>query len=249
MIFRWSVWGQYLKDNIELLNYSILSFQKQFGNHHRYIVYTDDRNFILNNIKTSIEVKEFPKNSIFYISSKATWKKWCPEPRLDINQDEFFIDSDVFLLKKPDEINDFLENNKYKFCILDEFSGQSFQHGAMSKRVSKDVPFVNAGLFIQKAGYSISDDLIREYNWWQLNISDKQETHHDEQGALAIVLTKYLQNKELYILPKEKYMIISQRSNVDVEDIGEVTLFHSTYPTHPAFYRFKDKIERAIFNS
>lgn len=194
MIFRWSVWGGYISKNIELLHYSILSFKKQFGSGHQYIIYTDNASFVSKQLDVGLDVREFPldKNSHFCVSSKSTWLKWCPSPRLDVNQDEFYIDSDVFLLKYPKEIDLFLSNSKMKFAILDEFRGRPYQHGAMRRRATSDTPFVNAGFFLQKAGYDISNDLVKEFKWWQKNIKDDEQTHHDEQGALAVALTKYL---------------------------------------------------------
>ncbi len=248
MIFRWSIWGRHISKNIELLYYSVLSFKKQFGSNHQYIVYTDNANFVSKQLNACVDVRKFSSNgnSQFCIASKATWLKWCPSPRLDINQDEFYIDSDVFLLKYPKEVDLFLSNPKMKFAILDEFFGQPWQHGAMHKKATLKTPFVNAGFFIQKAGYNISGDLIKEFNWWRKNVKHNEQTHHDEQGSLAIALTKYLVNNELFILPKAKYMQISKTSNADIKNLDEVTLFHATYPTHPAFYRFKNVLNKIL---
>jgi len=249
MIFRWSIWGKHVSKNIELLRYSIFSFKKQFGNNHEYIVYTDNLSLVAKHLNQEADVRGFPlkKNSWFCINSKATWQKWCPSPRLDIRQDEFYIDSDVFLLKYPEEIDLFLSDTKLKFAILDEFRGQPYQHGVMHRKAKPDTPFVNAGFFIQKIGSDISEDLIRELDWWQKNVKDREQTHHDEQGALALALTKYLARGELFIFPKEKYMQISETSNPDIENLDNVTLFHATYPTHPAFYRFKYILDEILY--
>ncbi len=249
MIFRWSIWGGHLSKNIELLRYSILSFKKQFGSDHQYIIYTDNSNFVLKQLDVGADVRAFPsgKTSPFCIISKATWLKWCPLSRLDVNQVEFCVDSDVFLLKYPEEIDSILSNSKIKFAIMDEFFGQPYQHGAMHKKATSDTPFINAGLFMQKAGHDISNDLIKEFEWWQKNIKYNEQTHHDEQGALAIALTKYLVNDELFILPKKKYMLISETANADIENLDNVTLFHATYPTHPAFYKFKHVLDRILY--
>ena len=248
MIFRWSIWGEHISKNIELLRYSVLSFKKQFGSEHQYIIYTDNTSFVSRQLDTNVAVREFPsdKNSQFCVVSKATWLKWCPSPRLDVNQDEFYIDSDVFLLKYPKEIDLFLSNPKMKFAILDEFFGQPYQYGAMHKKATSDTPFVNAGFFIQKAGHNISSDLIKEFEWWRKNIKYDEQTHHDEQGALAVALTKYLVSGELFIFPKKKYMLISETSNAGIENLDNVTLFHSTYPTHPAFYKFKYILDKIL---
>lgn len=241
MIFRWSIWGEHISRNMELLRYSVLSFKKQFGNNHQYIIYTDNAGFVLKQLDVDVDVREFPsdKNSQFRITSDATWLKWCPSSRLDVNQDEFYVDSDVFLLKYPEEIESILSNRRIKFAVMDEFFGQPYQHGAMHKKATPNTPFINAGLFLQKAGHDISSDLTKEFEWWQKNIKDDEQTHHDEQGALAIALTKYLVNGELFVLPKQEYMLISETSNSNVESLDNVTLFHATYPTHPAFYKFK----------
>ena len=248
MIFRWSIWGEHISKNTELLRYSVLSFRKQFGGDHQYIIYTDNSDFVSRQLDTSVDVREFPsdKNSQFCVMSKTTWRKWCPSLRLDINQDECYVDSDVFLLKYPEEIDLILPNQKIKFAIMDEFFGQPYQHGAMHKKATSDTPFVNAGFFIQKAGHDISSDLIKEFDWWQKNIKYSEQTHHDEQGALAVALTKYLVNGELFVLPKKRYMLISETSNAGIESLDNVTLFHATYPTHPAFYKFKHILDKIL---
>ncbi len=248
MIFRWSIWGGYISKNIELLRYSIFSFKKQFGNNHQYIIYTDNPDFISGQLSAGVDIRKFPldSNLRFCINSIATWLKWCPLSRLDINQDEFYVDSDVFLLKYPKEIDSILFNPKIKFAVMDEFSGQPYQHGAMNKKATLDTPFVNAGFFLQKAGHDISGDLVREFEWWQNNIKDDEQTHHDEQGSLAVALTKYLVSGELSILPKNKYILISKTSNANIESLDGVTLFHATYPTHPAFYKFKHTLDEIL---
>ncbi len=248
MIFRWSIWGGNITKDIELLRYSILSFKKQFGSGHQYIIYTDDSSFVSKQLDVGVDIRKFPsdKSSQFCVASKATWLKWCPSSRLDVNQDEFYIDSDVFLLKHPKEIDSVLSNPKIKFVIMDEFFGQPFQHGAMHKKATSDTPFVNAGFFMQKAGNDISSDLTKEFEWWQKNIKYDEQTHHDEQGALAVALTKYSVNGELFILPKKKYMLISETSNSSIENLDNVTLFHATYPNHPAFYKFKYILDKIL---
>lgn len=248
MIFRWSIWGNHISKNIELLRYSVFSFKKQFGNDHRYVVYTDNVGYVSEYLDKTVNIQQFPtgENSLFCIISKATWLKWCPSSRLDINQTEFCIDSDVFLLKYPKEIDLFLSNPSMKFAIMDEFLGQPWQHGAMRKKATLDTPFVNAGFFIQKAGYDISGDLIKEFEWWQKNTKSDEQTHHDEQGALAIALTKHFINGELYILPKDTYMLIGENENTNISSLDDIILFHAVYPDHPAFYKFKNFLDKIL---
>ena len=248
MIFRWSIWETHKKQNAELLKYSILTFKYHFGNEHDYVVCTDNVNMIKEIIGGLASVVGFNESgqSIYNIESKATWKKWCPKVRLDINETEIYIDSDVFLLKYPFEIKNLIADPKIKYAIMDEFLGQPWQHGAMRKKITDNTLFVNAGLFIQKEGNDISNDLERELNWWKENILPSEQTHHDEQGALAIALTQYYVAGELSILPKDKYMLIGPNENTDIENIESITLFHAVYPEHPAFYKFKFHLNKIL---
>jgi hypothetical protein len=245
MIFRWTLWGNLLKDT-EMLFYSIMSFKKQFGEDHDYILYTDNSENIPDKIKKTAKVRIFPKDGLFNIQSKATWLKWCPNSRLDVSKTEFYIDSDVFLVRYPTEIMDFLQNDKLKFAILDEFKGEYWQHGIMHKKAKESTPYLNAGFFIQKAGYDITPDLLKQYEWWRKNFNEEDHTHHDEQGALVIALEKYFESGELFILPKNKYALISDDQNVDINNLDKITLFHATWPKHPAFYRFLPDLKKII---
>ena len=156
MIFRWSFWGTHLANNAELLKCSVLTFKQHFGNGHDYVVCTDNTNIveeIVGGIASVIDFNQGGK-SIYDIESKATWKKWCPKVRLDINKTEIYIDSDVFLLKFPSEIEQLIADPKIKFAIMDEFCGQPWQHGAMKNKITDSTPFVNCILRANKSTYS-----------------------------------------------------------------------------------------------
>ncbi|MCX6754893.1 MAG: hypothetical protein NTU81_03650 [Candidatus Nomurabacteria bacterium] len=232
-----------------MLEYSISSFKRWYGDSHKYILYTDNVESIPVSLKNIAQVKSFfsENKSMFDVKSKATWLKWCPKSRINIDETEFYIDSDVFLVKYPKEIENFLNDDSLHFAILDEFEGESWQHGAMKVKASPDTPFINAGLFIQKKNYDITPDLAREFEWWLKNISYKNQTHHDEQGSLAIALTPYLRNGSLLILPKEKYALISDHQNLEIKSLDNIDLFHATWPEHPAFYRFKLDLNKIIY--
>lgn len=250
MIFRWSFWGTHKGKHEEMLRYSILSFKKYFKEGHLFIVYTDNSDEVSDKIKEIAEVRDYPSSQDtlpYCIESKATWGKWCPSARLDVTQDECSVDSDVFLLKRPEEVDFFLFNPKLKFAILDEFYGQPFQHGAMHKKATEKAPYVNAGFFIQKAGHDISVDLLEEFHWWKEHIPSSEQTHHDEQGALTIALSKYFMDGELCIFPKNKYMLIGPNENTNIQTLDNVVLFHAVYSDHPAFYKFKNTLDQVLF--
>ena len=249
MIFRWSSWGN--KSQLDtLLYYSISSFQHFFGfENHKYLLFTDDISGHSESLLGLVEVNLFSDfTSPFNIESRATWRKWIPSLRIDINQAECYVDSDVFLLKPPKEIFDFLENKTVKFCILDEFEGDGWQHGCFEKYPTETKLYINAGLFIQNSGADITENLLPLFDWWQSNVPNDMHSHHDEQGALATALTSYYLRNQLTVLPKEKYMIVSKYQNSDLRDLSNVTLLHSTYPNHPAFFKFKDDITQILQN-
>lgn len=248
MIFRWSIWGTHKSKNLELLKYSILSFKFYFGTNHDYVVFTDDTKTLKETIGSIANVSTLNEGhkSIYNFESKATWKKWCPSVRLEINTTEIYVDLDVFLVNYPSEVDHLIADEKVKFAILDEFLGQPWQLGAMKQKATSRTPFVNAGMFIQKAGCDISTDLESELSWWMKNILPPEQTHHDEQGALAIALTPYHVSGELKILPKDKYMLIGPNENTEVENIESITLFHAVYPEHPAFYKFRVHLNKIL---
>lgn len=247
MIFRWSLWGADKAQSLLLLRDSILSFRHFFGNVHDYIVCTDDVDFLSRELGDLVVLVDFKvESSPFALAALPTWKKWCPGPRLNIAETEIYIDSDVFLLRYPTEIDLLLTDPAIRFAILDEYFGQPWQHGAMAVKATAATPFVNAGFFLQKAGADITPSLIKELDWWQANIAVEDHRHHDEQGALAIALTEPLQRGELYILPKSKYLLIGENENTHLDTLDGVTLLHAVYPHHPAYYRFQQTI-RAVY--
>ena len=245
MIFRWSIWGLHKTKSLELLTYSILSFKHHFGDAQEYVVCTDDVVLLEHEVGNIAQIIDFNEDekSIFDIESKATWKKWCPRVKLDIDATEIYIDSDIFLIKYPIEIEKLIADPRIKFAVMDEYLGQPWQHGAMQRKSTGETPFINAGIFIQKAGFSIAENLEHELDWWKQHILPADQTHHDEQGALAISLTPYCKEGKVCILPKEKYMMIGPNENKDVDNLENVTMFHAVYPDHPAFYKFKDHLD------
>jgi hypothetical protein len=248
MILRWCVWGKKKETICELLEYSILSFKKQFGDGHTYIVFTDEYKDIPHEIKRIANVKEFTKSSMFNIDSVSTWKKWCPSPRLNIKETEIYVDADVFLLRHPYELYNFIYDNSKKFAVLPEYEPQRWHHGSMKIKSNSNTPFFNAGLFIQKRGADISTLLSEQLKWWQGNIDEKDRTPHDEQGALAHAISHLNYEEDVYTLPSDKYLVIGPYENAGIESLENVTLFHAVYPHHPAFYYLRNHLEEITYN-
>lgn len=236
MILRWAVWGEVAQSQ-EMLQCSINSFRKYFGEEHTYVLATDQPQKVSE--INGVRVIPFDNEDLFSVDSHTTWRKWAPNARLDITQDEIYVDADVFLVNYPTEIFNFLNNDKYNFAILGEHDPQEWQHGIMHSLAKPETPFVNAGLFIQKAGHSVASDLEYYYQWWKNNVDYRERQKHDEQGSLAISLTEAYKNKTLYVFPQEKYRLIGVPEVDSIDSLDSVELFHATYPSHPAFYKFR----------
>ena len=240
MIFRWSIWGD-IDSSKEMLEYSIKSFRHYFGDEHRYVVATD-KPYKLSDIE-GIRILPYDSDAMFATDSRATWKKWAPMARLDINQDEIYVDADVFLVAdNPYELEHFLNNDDFGFGILGEHDPQPWQHGAMQDFRPDETPFVNAGFFVQKSGYSIEKELEEQYGWWLSNILPSDRQKHDEQGCLAIALTEPYKQGNVYIFSQERFKLIGVPEVDSINSLEGLELFHATYPTHPAFHKFKNDL-------
>lgn len=172
-----------------------------------------------------------------------TWNKWYPTPRFAPDQVEVHVDCDVFLLDEPTEIRKFCKQpGQHKYLVLQEAFGEDWQYGSMRCRVRHSMPFINAGFFAQHATADITEELSREYRWWIVNVAQSKTTFHDEQGALAAALGDYFIRGDVYLLPRDRYRIISPRSNPELTDLSGTVLIHTTYPEHPAFRQFYKEI-------
>lgn len=239
MIFRWSIWGD-IDSSKEMLRYSIKSFQHYFGDEAKYVVATD-KPYKLSDIE-GIRILPFDSDDMFSVDSNATWRKWAPAARLDITQDEIYVDADVFMVSDPIEIHHFLQNDQFDFGILGEHDPQPWQHGVMQDVVSPDTPFVNAGFFVQKSGHSIQKELEEQYNWWQSNVPLRERQKHDEQGAVAISLTEPYKQGRVHVFTQERFKLIGVPEVDSFDNLEGLELFHATYPTHPAFHKFKNDL-------
>lgn len=242
MLLRWSIWGRSVNNDIEMLRDSIRSFRKHIGNEASYIVHTDEPSIVSPFIGNIAEVRSYWQNdeTIFSYFGKATWAKWCPNARLVPGETEVLIDSDVFLVQKPLELTDF--KNKYPrdaYLLLQEKTGKHWQRGIFAKRIDRAMPFINAGLIVQGPDANISNDIEEQYTWWDSNRTLLTETFHDEQGALTAALIAAQRHGRLFLLPKDKYIIVSPLSNAGLTDLNGVILFHATHPEHPAYHKLR----------
>jgi hypothetical protein len=246
MLIRWSIWGPSVRDDLEMLRDSIRSFRKHVGGDASYLVNTDAPDIVRPFLGCMAEVRsyaEYPGFKFGYFG-KATWAKWCPAARLAPGDIEIHVDADVFLLKPPGEVTGLIHQVPGDtFLTLSETIGDHWQRGMFASRVDREMPFINAGFFVQGPQADISRALETEYSWWSSHRNPSSETFHDEQGALTMALVHAQRNGRMKMLPKNRYIIVSPRSNPDLVDLSETTLFHATHSGHPAYHRFRQLLE------
>jgi hypothetical protein len=242
MILRWSIWGRSIDDDLPMLRDSIRSFRKHIGCQAKYLVYTDTPDIVKSFLGGVAEVRSYfsHPNVKFRYFGKATWGKWCPSARLAPGDIEIHIDADVFLLRPPIEINSWVRDNPGNtFLVLSEAIGTSWQRGIFAEIIEQDMPFINAGFFAQGPDADISKVLEEQYSLWRAHFEYGMETFHDEQGALTKALVAEHNHGRLKLLPKDRYIIASTRSNSDLDDPSGIVLFHATHPSHPFYHKFR----------
>jgi hypothetical protein len=247
MLFRWSIWGESVRKDMEMLTDSVSSFQRIIGERARYVIYTDDRSRISSQLRALADVRLYAAHSSprFSVFSGPTWAKWCPSARLAPGEVEVLVDADVFLLSEPTEVLSLEKDRTLNYLALGEFSGAPWQRGCFADQIPAWIPYINAGFFAQGPVVDISASLERQFEWWTLNYSRISPTFHDEQGALTASLLSDFQYGRVTVLPKDRYAVVSPRSNPTLSSIYGLTLIHATYPGHPAYHRFKADIRKS----
>jgi hypothetical protein len=248
IIFRWSIWGD-KRPVLELLSYSINTFKHAFRNTARYVVCTDEPAALALAIDTGVDVLPYDSvpRPLFSIDSRATWKKWCPTPRLDSTSIEFYVDSDVFLVGEPVELRRFISApSGPPYLALREAPGSPHKVGRFSSRILEGIPPINTGFLGQRAGFNITKELLDEFRWWEENIPKEQRESHDDQGAVVAILSRYYLIGLLELLPQERYMVVSPTSNRHVQQLKGVAAIHTTHSNHPGFERFRRQINEYL---
>jgi hypothetical protein len=248
MLFRWSIWGEGVHRDGEMLRDSISSFRAVLGSKVDYLVSTDDPKAVKHTVGRLAEVSSYfhhwnPRFTSF--DGVTPWAKWCPWPRLAFGEVEVYVDSDVFLLDRPDELLALCSpDSKVQYLAQQEVIPATWQRGFFSGSISPEVPFLNAGFFAQGPAADVSESLEGLYHRWIEGCSPNIRTSHDEQGALTKALESEFYCGRAAVLPTDRYTIISPRSNSHIQSLDGLVLIHTTYPAHPAYHRFRDDIRR-----
>lgn len=247
-VFRWSVWGD-KRERAEILKLSVGSFRRAFRD-ARFVICTDEPVEIKAMLGTDIEVIPHEPSSLsFNIPSTATWKKWCPVPRVAPNETEFYVDADVILVGDPLEVRRFcMERQARSFLVMQEAMGSPYYVGRFGSRILRGMPPVNTGFLGQRAGTDLTEELSAELRWWLTHVPENRRQFHDDQGAVVAVLSRRYLVGQVELLPQDRYCVISRRSNAGIKSLKGVAAVHLTMG-HSELNRFRTEIVSLLSQS
>jgi hypothetical protein len=169
-IVRWTI-GQTNSHAVACLCKSIQLWRKLFDNQFEMVVCYNAAMPVVN--CRLVNQNEF-KDSLPFSPFTTAWKLY--PPRLDIESHEIFIDNDLVLYNKPDCIEEFLRTNS---CFITQAWKRSY--GKNDSLVPENFT-ANSGLFGLPPGFDFQKAIIR--------IGSRWETHFDEQGVVAAIMSK-----------------------------------------------------------
>lgn len=245
LLFRWSVWGPNIQ--ISMLTQSIGTFRRFFAEQARYVVFTDNRQMVLNGLKVEAEVFQFDQiKDARYMNPAATWLKWAPICRYDRTITELRIDADMFLVAEPAELRAFCSSDNHSTLFLSSMENFTalWPYGNFASHLPADFTPINAGLIGQYAGADLSPLLAAAYHWWETSVPLENVKYHDEQGAVAAILQPLIKQGKVTLLPPERYQVVCPLNVPAVDSLNGIVLLHATYPDHPAFYQFQTEISQ-----
>lgn len=240
VIFRWTIWKA-TPFSIFMLCHSVGTFRRFFGPAPRYIVFADDPTVLDASRLCSFELARLKDIDSTFADTRGNWRKWAP-PRLDTHAVELRIDSDIFLLAEPADIRSFCEGRSGRKWLVTQEESSAPWYGNFAQRLPAGFVPINAGLVGQAEGCDISADLRDAYDWWSTHVRDQEIKYHDEQGAIAYCLQKPAGSDQVLLLDPATHRVVCPTNEPPINDVGGLILMHATYPDHPAFVKFIQKI-------
>jgi hypothetical protein len=227
-----------------MLRDSILSFRRYFGHTAEYRVFTDRPQTLHPEISSIATVVAYDSTPLctYHWDGITPWKKWAPTARWGPGKAEILIDADVFCVGAPTELIKFCDEPGDAICTLQETKPEWWCYGTFRNHLEPKLPRINAGLVAQQSGANIHSELEALYLWWQSKTTEAERTGHDEQGAIAIIFREAEKRNRAVLLPLDRYLLLSPRSNPDVQSIDGYAIIHATYPDHPYYHRFRHLI-------
>ena len=125
----------------------------------------------------------------------VAWKLY--PPRLTMDRHEIFIDNDIIIREKIDEIEFFLEKNDHVLLLEDEQRA----YGNFDRFIKKDI-LINSGIFGLCPFFDLKSYMDFYIKEWNENSGHENESSvtFDEQGLIALSLLSH----KKYFLIKNK---------------------------------------------
>src|SRR5687768_13558335 len=106
-----------------------------------------------------------------------------------------------FLLEEPTELRAFCSlDSRDRFLVTLEEVVALWPYGNFGPMLPNGFAPINAGLVGQQAGADLSQDLEQLHQAWDTMLHDREVRYHDEQGAIALLLQKFVQSDEVVLL-------------------------------------------------
>lgn len=181
-IIRWTI-GNVKPAGYDCLFQSIINFRKLYD--AEIVVYYNGNqklNFCNTNIQCVDQFKIFGEHT----TRGVAWKLY--PPRINIERHELFIDNDLIIENKIQEIDDFFNQTDYTLLL----EGIARNYGKFENHVPNGYK-INSGLFGIPPGFNLNK-FIQFYG-------DNWSGHFNEQGLVAMAL---LSSKKYIIIPNNK---------------------------------------------
>jgi hypothetical protein len=228
-LFRWTV-GKLKDIGMDMLRCSVASFRRLYPEFDFIVCFnllTDDQKCQL----AGLEIEPFNQNSLIdyfpnYPPACGSWKFYPPRLRPDAH--EIFLDNDIILLDRLDEIDQFLASSNK--TIVSESRNRRL-YGKYDGRVPDGV-LVNSGLFGVPPHYPLEDRL----RWFMgKDATPGWSGFFDEQGLVAALLTQ----QDHVTVPLKHLQIITPDMNVRFDCQGLHFCGANSAGSHRAWGQFK----------
>jgi len=184
-LVRWTI-GPVLPAGYDCLVQSVLSFQKLYEA-EIVICYNGQDSYVESSMLRTIHQETHCE----IVNPIGVAWKLCP-PRVALDRHEIFIDNDLIIEQKIDEIDQFLSSDS---TLLLETKGRNY--GRFERHVPQGYE-INSGIFGLPPGFNL-EKYIKFYGTnWSENVADASRTH-DEQGLVATALLSY---RRTVIIPR-----------------------------------------------
>lgn len=247
-LIRWTV-GPCISQGIDILETSVRSMVSLYGDKFDYVICYNNLNkdylSKLNSLAEEIHVNllEQDCNFLYHTNSiqdkdgsfpingdkciGSTWK-FSPD-RLRFSSHEIFIDNDLVIQSKLNEIDDFLSSDDKAFVLCDRYK----YYGNYESDLLKTAPkYFNTGLVGLPPNYNICN-LFREI------CKDAEITQADEQGIVASMLYRDFGHNLLIISDIGQILAGSSEcsysysgTNIDVEAVLFESIKHKVKGFH-----------------